>query len=111
MLSVPNGRALAEALPGLDLFVSLDLYVNETDKEADYILPTTTWLEREDVPVAFLPFFTQPFAQWTDPVLEPYGEARPEWQIIEDLAHGPASRCSPPPGCCRRGWCPTRWAG
>ncbi|QIK66293.1 molybdopterin-dependent oxidoreductase [Nocardioides sp. HDW12B] len=87
VLSVPNGRALVEALPGLDLFVSLDLYVNETNKHADYVLPTTTWLEREDVPVAFLPFFTQPFAQWTDPVLEAYGEARPEWQIIEDLAH------------------------
>jgi anaerobic selenocysteine-containing dehydrogenase len=86
VLSVPNGAELAEALPGLDLLVSLDLYVNETNKHADYVLPTTTWLEREDVPVAFLQYFTQPFAQYADPVVAPYGEARPEWRIIEDIA-------------------------
>jgi anaerobic selenocysteine-containing dehydrogenase len=86
VLSVPNGAELAAALPGLDLFVSLDLYVNETNKHADYVLPTTTWLEREDVPVAFLPYFTQPFAQYAAPVVGPYGEARPEWRIIEDVA-------------------------
>jgi anaerobic selenocysteine-containing dehydrogenase len=86
VLSVPNGAELAEALPGLDLLVSLDLYVNETNKHADYVLPTTTWLEREDVPVAFLQYFTKPFAQYADPVVAPYGEARPEWRIIEDIA-------------------------
>ncbi len=86
VLSVPNGRELAEALPELDLHVSLDLYVNETNKHADYVLPTTTWLEREDAPVAFLPFFTKPFAQYAEPVVPAYGEARPEWQIIEDIA-------------------------
>jgi len=85
VLSVPNGAELERAMPELDLFVSLDLYVNETNKHADYVLPTTTWLEREDVPVAFLPFFTKPFAQYTPAVLEAYSEARPEWQIIEEL--------------------------
>ncbi len=86
VLSVPNGRELAEALPGLDLHVSLDLYVNETNKHADYVLPTTTWLERDDAPVAFMQFFTKPFIQYAEPVVAPYGEARQEWQIIEDLA-------------------------
>ena len=32
--------------------VSLDFYVNETNRHADYVLPATTLLEREDVPVA-----------------------------------------------------------
>ncbi len=86
VLSVPNGRELEAALPGLDLHVSLDIYVNETNKHADYILPTTTWLERDDAPVAFMQFFTKPFIQYAEPVLPAYGEARQEWEIIEALA-------------------------
>ena len=54
VLSVPDGNALERALEELDLMVSLDFYVNETNRHADYVLPATTLLEREDVPVAFL---------------------------------------------------------
>lgn len=85
VLSVPNGPELAGALGELDLLVSLDLYVNETNKHADYVLPTTTWLEREDLPVALLSLFATPFVQFTEAVVPAYGEARPEWRIIEDL--------------------------
>ena len=46
--------------------VSLDLYVNETNRHADYVLPATTFLEREDMPLAFLGFYATPFVQWTD---------------------------------------------
>ena len=66
--------------------MSLDLYVNETNRHADYVLPTTTFLEREDVPLALAPFFTTPFIQVTEPVLEPAGESRQEWEIIDALA-------------------------
>ena len=75
-----------QALGGLDLMVSLDFYVNETNKHADYILPSTTWLEREDVPVALMGFFTTPFIQFSEAVVEPAGEARQEWEVIEDLS-------------------------
>ncbi len=86
VLSVPDGNALEAALGGLDLMVSLDFYVNETNKHAHYVLPSTTFLERDDVPVAFLGFFSKPFIQVTDAVVEPAGEAREEWQVIEELA-------------------------
>jgi anaerobic selenocysteine-containing dehydrogenase len=86
VLSVPDGGALERALAGLDLFVSLDLYVNETNRRADYVLPTTTLYEREDVPLAFLGFFTQPFIQVTDAVVPPPGEARQEWEIIDAIS-------------------------
>jgi anaerobic selenocysteine-containing dehydrogenase len=86
VLSVPDGAALSAALQELELFVSLDLYVTETNRHADYILPATTFLEREDIPIAFLGLYTTPFAQWTDPVVEPRGEARDEWTVIDDLA-------------------------
>ncbi|HEX8205104.1 MAG TPA: molybdopterin-dependent oxidoreductase [Solirubrobacteraceae bacterium] len=86
VLSVPDGGALERAFESLDLLVSIDLYVNETGRHADYVLPATTWLEREDVPVAFMPFFVKPFAQWTDRVVPPRGEAREEWKVIDDLS-------------------------
>ncbi|HKA09997.1 MAG TPA: molybdopterin-dependent oxidoreductase [Candidatus Dormibacteraeota bacterium] len=86
VLSVPNGMALERALGELELLVSLDLYVNETGRYADYILPTTTFLERSDLPAAFLSFMATPFIQYSEPVVPPAGEAREEWRIIEDLA-------------------------
>jgi anaerobic selenocysteine-containing dehydrogenase len=86
VLSVPDGDALERALEEVDLMVSLDLYVNETNRHADYVLPTTTFYEREDVPFALLPFFITPFVQGTEAVAEPPGEARQEWQIIDDIA-------------------------
>src|SRR5215211_3851191 len=86
VLSVPDGDALERALGKLDLLVSLDFYVNETNRHADYVLPATTFLERDDVPVAFLGFFSQPFIQATEPVVAPAGEAREEWEVIDDLA-------------------------
>ncbi|MGI8632762.1 MAG: molybdopterin-containing oxidoreductase family protein [Solirubrobacterales bacterium] len=86
MLSCPNGDELSEALDEVELHVALDIYRNETNAKADYLLPTTTFLEREDLPIVFLGFFTTPFIQYTEPVVEPAGEARQEWEIIEDLA-------------------------
>jgi anaerobic selenocysteine-containing dehydrogenase len=86
VLSVPDGNALESALGELDLMVSLDLYVNETNRHADYVLPATTFLEREDVPVALLGFFSTPFMQVTEPVVERSGEARQEWEVIDELS-------------------------
>ncbi len=85
-LSVPNGPELERALDQLELLVAIDLYVTDTGRHADYVLPATTFLEREDFPSAFLTFQTTPFVQWTEPVLEPRGEVRQEWEIIDGIA-------------------------
>lgn len=86
VLSCPDGNALEAALAHLDLFVSLDLYVNETNRHADYVLPTTTWLERDDLPLPFIGFYTTPFVQYAEAVVPPRGQAREEWQIIDAIA-------------------------
>jgi anaerobic selenocysteine-containing dehydrogenase len=86
VLSVPDGAALEAAFAELDLFVSLDFYVNETNRHADYILPAATWLERSDVPLAFLGFYTTPFIQHSEAVVPPAGESREEWEVIESFA-------------------------
>ncbi|GAA3210656.1 molybdopterin-dependent oxidoreductase [Actinocorallia longicatena] len=80
--SVPGGLPVEE----LDLLVCLDIYVSDTAKHADYILPATTFLEREDFPLPFGQLHLTPYASWTEAVVPPRGEARQEWRIIEDLA-------------------------
>lgn len=92
VLSVPNGDELEAALDRLDLCVSLDLYVNETNAHADYVLPATTMYERADFPLPFQTYLTTPFRQATEAVVPPAGEAREEWEVIDELMRGMARR-------------------
>lgn len=54
VLSTPDGARLDEALAGLDFMAAVDIYLNETTRHADVILPppprwsaiTTTWSSR-----------------------------------------------------------------
>jgi anaerobic selenocysteine-containing dehydrogenase len=92
VLSVPNGDELEAALDRLDLCVSLDLYVNETNAHADYVLPATTMYERADFPLPFQAYSTTPFRQATEAVVPPAGEAREEWEVIDELMRAMARR-------------------
>ena len=92
VLSVPNGDELEAAMAQLDLCVAIDFYVNETNAHADYVLPATTMYERADFPLPFQTYLTTPFRQATEAVVAPAGEAREEWEIIDDLMRGMARR-------------------
>ena len=85
VLSVPNGDELETALDGLELSVGLDFYVTETTAHCDFILPVTTMYERDDFALTFQQFQATPFRQTTEAVVAPPGEARTEWDIIDDL--------------------------
>jgi anaerobic selenocysteine-containing dehydrogenase len=86
VLSVPDATSMRAALGQLDLMVSIDLYVTETNQVAAYSLPATSFLEREDLPLALMAFARTPYVQWTEAIVEPAGEARQEWEIIEAIA-------------------------
>jgi formate dehydrogenase (coenzyme F420) alpha subunit len=49
VLTNPNAEKVKKALTNLDLFVVKDLFMTETAKLADYILPAATFLERSEV--------------------------------------------------------------
>ena len=85
VLSVPNGNELEEALDGLELMVGVDLYVNETLAHCDYVLPAATMYERDDFPLPFQTLQPTPFRQATEAVVAPAGQARAEWEMIDDL--------------------------
>ncbi|HET9198385.1 MAG TPA: molybdopterin-dependent oxidoreductase [Solirubrobacterales bacterium] len=85
VLSVPGGERLRQRLGELDLLVSIDLFQNESNEQADFILPAATWLERADTQLVFLPFMLEPAVQWTDPITAPAGAAREERLILAAL--------------------------
>ncbi len=82
VLSTANGPALAAAMRQLECTVVLDFYLSETATLADYVLPCTTYFEREDFPIFHTQMMTEPYAQWTEPVVPPQGEAKQEWEIF-----------------------------
>jgi anaerobic selenocysteine-containing dehydrogenase len=86
VVSGPSGHRLVEALEALDTFFAIDLYMNETNKYADYILPCTTMYEREDLPMQFLDRFIRPSLMVTEAITDAPGECRPEWEILDEIA-------------------------
>jgi anaerobic selenocysteine-containing dehydrogenase len=92
VLSVPNGLELEAALEDLELVVGLDFYVTETTAHCDYILPVTTMYERDDFALTFQQFQATPFRQVTEAVADAPGEARTEWDIVDDLTIRMSSR-------------------
>jgi len=85
LVSCPNVKRLEEAFAQLELVVGIDLYRSETSRYAHYLLPATTFLEREDFSVATNMFQPIPFAQYTEAVVDPDGEQLPEWEIYARL--------------------------
>jgi len=83
--SGPASRSISAALPKLDLLVALDLFVTETSRHADYILPATTWLERDSWPVFTTGHSAIPYAQWTGAAVAPRGQARDDAWILEQI--------------------------
>ncbi|KUH94759.1 formate dehydrogenase [Mycolicibacterium acapulense] len=85
VLSVPNGDELETALKSLELMVGIDLYLNETLAHCHYVLPATSMYERDDFPLPFQTLQPTPFRQATEAVVAPVGQARAEWEVIDDL--------------------------
>lgn len=86
VLSAPNGRRLEEAFSGLEFMVSLDIYINETTRHADYILPPTTALEHDHYDYAFHRLAVRNTTRFNEPVFERETGALHDWEIINQLS-------------------------
>jgi len=86
VLSSPGGERLARALDSLDFMVSLDIYVNETTRHADVILPGWSPLEDSHYDVAFPQLSHRNHARYSGPVFTPPAGHPPEWQTLLRLA-------------------------
>ena len=86
VLSSPGGPRLAAALDGLDFMLSLDIYLNETSRHADVILPGLSPLQESHYDVAFPQLSCRNHARYSAPVLTPPADHPPEWQSLLRLA-------------------------
>jgi anaerobic selenocysteine-containing dehydrogenase len=85
VLSTPNGRQLDEALAGLEFMVAVDIYINETTRHANIILPPTTGLETEHYDLAFHILAVRNTAKYSPALFAPAKGARHDWQIFQEL--------------------------
>ncbi len=89
LITMANSGRLKKAMESLELLVALDIQQSETASIAHYVLPTTTPLERPDLPFLFpllLGMQTKPYLQATRAVVAPRGEQRDEATIYTLLA-------------------------
>jgi anaerobic selenocysteine-containing dehydrogenase len=83
VLSTPAGHKLDEVLPTLDAMIAVDLWLNETTRHADVILPGSSPLEQPHHDDLILNFAINSIANYSPPVFEPVDPDRPqEWEIL-----------------------------
>jgi formate dehydrogenase major subunit len=80
-LSDPNINKVRKALCALDFLVVQDIFLTETAEFADVILPATSYLEKDGTYTN-----TDRRVQLGRKVMDPPGQARTDWEIVQDIA-------------------------
>jgi anaerobic selenocysteine-containing dehydrogenase len=86
VISTPNSGRLDAALASLEFMVSIDVYVNETTRHADVILPAPSPLRRSHYDLALYLFAVRNVANYSPPTLPPDPSLPDEWVTIVRLA-------------------------
>ena len=96
LVSTPNSDRLERAVEGLDFMLSIDIYVNETTRHADVILPAPGPLEKSQYDLALYQLAARNVANYSPAILE--SELPAEWRTLARLTgivsgQGPDARC------------------
>lgn len=81
VLSDPDGNEVVHALENLDFLVVQDIFLTETAKMADVVLPAAGFAEKNGTFTN-----TERRVQRVRKAIEPVGEARADWKIIASIA-------------------------
>ena len=85
VLSTPEGSALGKAMEGVDFMAAVDIYINETTRHADVILPPTTALERDHYDLIFHLLAVRNTARFTPAAIAKDRSQRHDWQIYREV--------------------------
>jgi anaerobic selenocysteine-containing dehydrogenase len=77
----PDSNGLLESLEKLDFFVNVDIFMTETCKYADIVLPACTSVERSE-----LRCYGMGYIIFTQPAIPPLYDSRSDVEIIYELA-------------------------
>jgi formate dehydrogenase major subunit len=81
VLSFPNSRFIKETLASLDFLVVQDMFLSDTARLADIVLPAASFAEKEGTFTNF-----EGRVQRVQKAIAPLGESLPDWKIILRLA-------------------------
>src|ERR687898_1336262 len=84
--STPNSGRMERALASLDLYVAVDIYVNESTRHADVILPAPSPLQRSHYDLALYQLAIRNVANYSPPVIPPDPGQPDEWVTLLRLA-------------------------
>lgn len=76
----PGSDFMAESLRKLDFLMDVDLFMTDTARMSDLVLPACTSFERSELKI-----YPQQYVIWTEPVIEPLGESRSDADIIRGM--------------------------
>ncbi|MEZ0542895.1 molybdopterin-dependent oxidoreductase [Fibrella arboris] len=85
VLSTPNGRRLDNALASLEVMVAVDIYLNETTRHADYILPPLTGVETANYDLTFHVLAIRNTTRYSEPMVPKPAGTMYDWEIFENL--------------------------
>ncbi len=77
----PGCDFMESALRKLDFIVDVDIFMTDSARLADVVLPACTSVERSE-----LKFYAEQYVIWTQPAIRPQWESRSDTDIIFDLA-------------------------
>ena len=85
VLSTPNGQRLDAAIAGLEYYVAIDFYLNETTRHAHLLLPPTFALERDHYDLVFHTLAVRNTAKYSRALFDKPDDARHDWEILNEL--------------------------
>lgn len=97
VLSTPDGAALDRAFGNLDFMASVDIYVNETTRHADVILPPTSALERDHYDLIFHVLAVRNTARFTPAIFPKARDQRHDWEIFREVTNRTMRRLATKP--------------
>jgi anaerobic selenocysteine-containing dehydrogenase len=86
VLSVPNGKRVDRALEKLDFMVSIDIYLNETTRHANIILPPSFGLEHSHYPMVLAALGVRNRAKFSPALTKPPSSCKHDWEIFVELS-------------------------
>lgn len=78
----PNSPSVIRAFEQMDCVILVDSYLTDTATYAHLFLPTTTFVEEEDV----MGSYGHPYLTYMRPVIAPVGESKTDFEILQLLA-------------------------
>jgi formate dehydrogenase (coenzyme F420) alpha subunit len=87
LVSMADSNAFREAFRKLELLVVHDMFMTETAREAHYVLPACSHLEKWGVAYTYNVCHCLPYLMLRKKCIEPLGQSWSEWKVMTELAN------------------------